>query len=59
MKKYRLVDYYENYGIVGEYDTIEEMKKAAQNWLSETDGECKLRYQERCEKCGGYHKAIL
>jgi hypothetical protein len=28
-KRYQLVDKYENYGYIGEYDTLEELKKAA------------------------------
>ena len=34
MKKYRLWDHYEEYGLVGEYDTEEEAE--------DTDGECQV-----------------
>ncbi len=44
-KRYRLVDNYEGYGFIGEYDTIEELKKAASQWEEDTDGECELELQ--------------
>ena len=59
IKKYKLIDYYEGYGVVGEYDTIEEMKEAAYNWMLETDGECDLSYRRRCEECGKYHEITV
>ena len=35
MKKYRLWDHYEDYGLIGEYDTAEEHAE-------DTDGECQI-----------------
>lgn len=40
MKKYRLWDFYEEYGLVGEYDTEEEARAAAEEHFEDTDGEC-------------------
>ena len=54
MKKYRLVDNYEGYGIVGEYDTIGEILIAAYKWMSETDYECDLRYFKQDEQSATY-----
>lgn len=45
MKKYMLVDLYENYGIVGRYNTFDEMKRDASEWEKETDGECNLTFK--------------
>lgn len=59
MKKYRLVDYYEEYGVIGEYDAIWDMLEAAHEWTWETGGECDLIYQIRCEECGKYHKITI
>lgn len=41
-KKYCLVDRYEDYGVVGYYDTKKELKQAADEWIEATDGECNL-----------------
>ena len=41
-KKYRVIDQYENYGIIGEFDKYGEACKAAELWKTETDGECNL-----------------
>ncbi len=41
-KKYCLVDLYEDYGVVGYYDTKKELKQAAKEWIKATDGECYL-----------------
>lgn len=57
-KKYQLVDNYENYGYIGEYDTLEELKKAASEWEEDTDGECDLEVQEWYEPFEEYLKII-
>jgi hypothetical protein len=57
-KRYQLVDNYENYGYIGEYDTLEEMKKTASEWEEDTDGECDLELQEWYEPLGEYLKII-
>lgn len=41
-KRYILLDEYEGYGIVGQFDTLEEVQEAARNWEQECDGECSL-----------------
>lgn len=42
MKKYRLWEHYENYGLIGEYDTEEEAREAAEEHAEDTDGECQI-----------------
>ena len=42
MKKYRLWDHYEEYGLIGEYDTEEEAREAAEEHAEDTDGECQI-----------------
>ena len=42
-KKYFILwDYYENYGLVGKYDTEAEAREAAKQWNDDTDGECQI-----------------
>ncbi|MDE5792992.1 MAG: hypothetical protein K2H66_05655 [Oscillospiraceae bacterium] len=41
-KKYLLYDFYENYGVVDEFDTLKEAQKAYIEWVKDTDGECYL-----------------
>lgn len=41
-RQYCLVDLYEDYGVVGYYDTKKELKQAAKEWIETTDGECYL-----------------
>ena len=41
-KNFILWDYYENYGLVGKYDTEAEAKEAAKQWNDDTDGECQI-----------------
>jgi len=41
-KKYKLVDSYEGYVIVGFYSTLQAAKQAADDFRRETDGECSL-----------------
>ena len=38
-KNFILWDYYENYGLVGKYDTEAEAREAAKQWNDDTDGE--------------------
>lgn len=42
MKNFILWDYYENYGLVGKYDTEAEAREAAKQWNDDTDGECQI-----------------
>lgn len=42
MKKYRLWDHYEGYGLIGDYDTEAEARAAAKQWNEDTDGECQI-----------------
>ena len=42
MKNFILWDYYENYGLVGKYDTEAEARAAAKQWNDDTDGECQI-----------------
>lgn len=41
-KNFILWDYYENYGLVGKYDTEAEARAAAKQWNDDTDGECQI-----------------
>ena len=41
-KNFILWDYYENYGLVGKYDTEAEAREAAKQWNDDTDGECQI-----------------
>ena len=41
-KRFILWDYYENYGLVGKYDTEAEARAAAKQWNDDTDGECQI-----------------
>ena len=41
-KNFILWDYYENYGLVGKYDTEAEARAAAKQWNDDTDGECHI-----------------
>lgn len=39
---YKLYDYYEGKQLVGEYDNWHDLKKAKQEYIADTDGECDL-----------------
>ncbi len=54
MKPYYLWDYYEDYGLIGNYDTEEEARLAAEDWLEDTDGECDVVLFAYCETTQGY-----
>lgn len=41
-KNFIIWDYYENYGLVGKYDTEAEAREAAKQWNDDTDGECQI-----------------
>ena len=41
-KKFLLYDFYEDYGVVGEFDTLKEVHKAYIKWVKDTNGECYL-----------------
>ena len=41
-KHFILWDYYENYGLVGKYDTEAEAREAAKQWNDDTDGKCQI-----------------
>ena len=41
-RNFILWDYYENYGLVGKYDTEAEAREAAKQWNDDTDGECQI-----------------
>ncbi len=52
MKPYYLWDYYEDYGLIGEYES--EARAAAKEWYEETDGECQIVMFAYCEMTHGY-----
>ena len=39
-KSYIVVDNYEEYGFVGEYNTLNDAKHAVADWIRATDGKC-------------------
>ena len=39
-RSYIVIDNYEEYGFVGEYNTLNEAKHAVARWVKSTDGEC-------------------
>lgn len=41
-KNFYLWDYYEDYGHIGDYDTVEQARAAADKRFDETDGECRM-----------------
>lgn len=56
MKAYYLWDYYEDYGFIGDYDTEEEARAAAEEWIEETDGECRVAVFGWCVSTNGYEE---
>ncbi len=54
MKPYRLWDYYEDYGLIGDYDTKKEAEAAAKQHLEDTDGECQIVLYAYCGVKNGY-----
>jgi len=58
-KKYRLCDLYEDYGIIGEFDTYGEICQAAERWKAETDGECDLIMFRWNASAQSYEPAIV
>lgn len=56
-KMYRLYDDYEGYPNrvrIGEYDTLEEIRRAAQQWDEKTNGKCDFDIYQLM-KDGKYH----
>lgn len=41
-RKYKLVDCYEDYTVIGFYSTLNTARQAADDYRRETDGECDL-----------------
>lgn len=56
MKPYRLWDYYENYGLIGDYDTKKEAEAAANQHSEDTDGECQIVLYAYCNTSGKYRE---
>lgn len=54
MKPYRLWDYYEDYGLIGDYDTKKEAEAAAKQHSKDTDGECQIVLYAYCSVKKGY-----
>lgn len=52
--KYQLIDYVDDYGTVGYYETLEEAHEAIEDWMIDTDGECCLHLKEWDERLGAY-----
>lgn len=54
MKKYQLLDTYEDFCVVGYYDTPAQMKAAAEKRVEDTDGECLLERRRLNPKTNRY-----
>lgn len=54
MKLYRLWDYYEDDGLIGDYDTKKEVEAAAKQHSEDTDGECQIVLYAYCGEKKGY-----
>lgn len=54
MKKFRVWDYHEGYGLIGDYDTEKEARAAAKQHNEDTDGECQIVLYAYCGKQKGY-----
>jgi hypothetical protein len=54
MKTYRLWDYYEDYGLIGDYDTKKEAEAAAKQHSEDTDCECQIVLYVYCGVKKGY-----
>ncbi len=46
MRRFQLWDYYENYGLVDDYETLGEAIEAANDWREDCEGECELVIKE-------------
>lgn len=54
MKKYRVWDSYEGYGLIGDYDTEKEARAAAKQRNDDTEGECQVVLFAYCGEKKGY-----
>lgn len=43
---YEIWDYYEDFGIVGHYETLDEVKEAKTDWEEDTNGKCELEIRK-------------
>lgn len=54
MKSFFLWDFYEDHGLIGEYDTEEEARAAAAEHNEDTDGECQIVLYKYNSRKKGY-----
>lgn len=53
-ERYKLIDFTDDYGLVGHYSTLEEAQEAAEAWRDDTDGDCELVIYEWDEDIQAY-----
>lgn len=58
MKPFYLWDYYEDYGFIGDYDTEEEARAAAEEHFEDTDGECRIAIYAYSSAKKGYKEVL-
>lgn len=58
MKRFRVWDYYEGYGHIGDFDTLKEARAAAKQHSQDTDGECQIVLYAYKGKQKGYQVIV-
>lgn len=53
-ERYKLIDFTDDYGLVGRYSTLEDAQEAAEAWRDDTDGDCQLVIYEWDEDVQAY-----
>lgn len=54
MRKYEIIDVYEDYEILGHADSMDDVRKIAEQRLADTDGECAVMIREYNPKSDRY-----
>ena len=59
-RKFKVVDDYEmTMDCIGYCDTLSEVRKLANEWIDETDGECLILYYPLNEETGKYNTKLI
>ena len=53
-ERYKLLDFTDDYGLVGYYSTLEEVQEVAEAWRDDTDCDCKLVISEWDDEIQSY-----
>lgn len=59
MKRYKVIDLYEGYDVIGYADTLAEVKAMAKEYYMDTDGECDINFMQLNEKTQNYNRNTL